>query len=251
MKRFIETASFLQIDSHIRHGGWRMARHSHDCHEFIIVHRGGQETAIGGRKLRAAEGDLLLYPARVLHEERQMRRGVLETDSIGFFCKTWPDTLPLLQADLRGRIRVMAQWLRSDRHREAAAAERRNPALLRAMLSEYVELAAGEVGDELAARLRSYVESRIADPLTLDDLSHHFKLSRYHLVRKYRAVTGQTPMAAVARLRLERARDIVLSTSLPLKDIPAMIGLNDVYHMTRLFRRHMGVTPGSLRRRKA
>lgn len=249
MNTLLQTASFLHAGSHVRHGGWRMGRHSHQFHELVVVQRGGQETVIQCDRLVAGEGDLLLYPAGEVHEEQQTRQDVLETDFIGFVCDAIPTGWPLKVNDVHGRIRVMAQWLRFERQSGGISSELQYPALLRAILAEYARLAESPGSSRLPERLRNYVESHIAETLTLERLAGHLQLSRYHLVRKYRAMTGCTPMSEVARLRIERARDMVLTTSLPLKDIPAMTGLNDIYHMTRLFRRHLGVTPGSLRRR--
>ena len=56
-----------------------------------------------------------------------------------------------------------------------------------------------------------------------------------------------TPMAMVRQLRLHHARDLIMSTSRPLKEIAPLCGLGDVYNMTRVFRRELGYTPGSLR----
>jgi transcriptional regulator GlxA family with amidase domain len=61
-------------------------------------------------------------------------------------------------------------------------------------------------------------------------------------------LTGLTPMEDLRQLRLEAARDLLLTTDLPLKAIAPRTGLGDEYHLSRLFRRAFGIAPGALRR---
>jgi transcriptional regulator GlxA family with amidase domain len=49
---------------------------------------------------------------------------------------------------------------------------------------------------------------------------------------------------------VERARDLILSTSLPLKEIAPAVGLGDVFRLGKLFREQLGTTPAGLRRMK-
>ena len=102
--------------------------------------------------------------------------------------------------------------------------------------------------DAFVRRIRDYVTHHLDRKLTLDILAREAGVSRCHLVRRYKALTGQTPMAEIRMHRLERARDLILSTSLALKAIPPLVGFSDVYQMSRLFRQHWDITPGSLRK---
>ena len=55
-------------------------------------------------------------------------------------------------------------------------------------------------------------------------------------------------MQDVRELRLELARNLILTTNEPLKVIAPQAGLGDEYHMSRAFRRYLGMPPGQLRR---
>jgi transcriptional regulator GlxA family with amidase domain len=50
-------------------------------------------------------------------------------------------------------------------------------------------------------------------------------------------------------LRVESAKQLILTTDLPLKAIAPLAGLGDEYRLSRVFRRHLGLPPGALRRR--
>jgi transcriptional regulator GlxA family with amidase domain len=75
-------------------------------------------------------------------------------------------------------------------------------------------------------------------------------MSKFHFSRRYRQLTGLTPMEDLRQLRLEAARDLLLTTDLPLKAIAPRTGLGDEYHLSRLFRRAFGIAPGELRRHR-
>lgn len=103
--------------------------------------------------------------------------------------------------------------------------------------------------DELALRIRRYVQRHLPDPIRLDDLAREAGMSKHHFARTFKRLTGQTPMRMVNQLRLRAAHDLLLHTDLKLSGIAARIGLVDASHLSHLFRKAMGAPPGALRRR--
>ena len=55
-------------------------------------------------------------------------------------------------------------------------------------------------------------------------------------------------MEEVRRLRVEYARERIITSKGPLKEIAYKAGMYNEHHMSRLFKRYFGLTPGSLRR---
>lgn len=69
-----------------------------------------------------------------------------------------------------------------------------------------------------------------------------------HLVRTFRRVHGCTPGVYARRLKVARARELLVGTGWPLARIAVQCGFADQSHFTRVFRREVGVTPGVYRR---
>ena len=224
-----------------------MAPHSHRFHELIILLTGKLQVKIRNQTFHAGAGDLLWYPAGVLHEELSDRQEPCATLFLSWEWNHAPASWPLHQVDAQGRITELARWLLVDRSSHYPERQELRDSLLRVILAEYRRLATHKE-DKLVVRLRAHIRQHLATPISLDQLAAVAGLSKFHLIRRYRKLTGRTPLEDVRHLRLQTARDLLLTTNLPLKEIAPRAGLGDVYQLCRLFRRYFHTTPGALRR---
>lgn len=83
--------------------------------------------------------------------------------------------------------------------------------------------------------------------VTLQQLAGIANVSRFHFARMFKRSMGETPMAYFERVRLLRAREMLMSGEYPLAVIAALSGFADQSHFTRRFKRYFGCTPGALR----
>ncbi|WP_143669056.1 helix-turn-helix domain-containing protein, partial [Streptomyces rochei] len=101
-----------------------------------------------------------------------------------------------------------------------------------------------------AGRIARVVRDRLADellaPPSLAALATDLGLSRYQLLRAFRTATGLPPYAWLAQHRVARARGL-LETGLRPAEVAARVGFADQAHLTRWFRRVLGVTPAAYR----
>jgi AraC-like DNA-binding protein len=99
-----------------------------------------------------------------------------------------------------------------------------------------------------SGRLARQVMTRLADQLScppgLADLAAEAGLSRYQLLRSFRADVGMPPYAWLAQHRVARAR-LLLDRGHRPAEAAALAGFADQAHLTRWFRRVVGVTPGA------
>ncbi|MFJ3107091.1 MULTISPECIES: helix-turn-helix transcriptional regulator [Pseudomonas] len=102
----------------------------------------------------------------------------------------------------------------------------------------------------LEAATLSEVLERIEhlDParLSLEALAREAGLGRYQLIRAFRAATGFTPHAYLLNARVNRGRKL-LSKGLALAEVAYQLGFADQSHFQRVFKAHVGVTPGQYR----
>lgn len=95
--------------------------------------------------------------------------------------------------------------------------------------------------------VQQYVEDNIERNISLAELAGQTGLSAFHFARKFRNEFGCPPHAYVIRRRLEHAKRQLARKDVQLKCVAASAGFSDQSHMTRLFRRIVGVTPAEYR----
>jgi len=101
------------------------------------------------------------------------------------------------------------------------------------------------VGRERQAvkRVRDYLESSYAENFSLEQLARIADLSPFHLIRVFRHEVGLPPYAYLTQVRVERAKAL-LSMGWPVVQVALETGFVDQSHLTKKFKRIVGVTPG-------
>jgi AraC family transcriptional regulator len=100
---------------------------------------------------------------------------------------------------------------------------------------------------ERLQRVCDYIEAHLDDQLTLADLAEVACLSPYHFSRSFKQAVGIGVQRYVVQRRIERAKTLMRRTRQPLAWIALEIGFADQSHLTGVFRRETGMTPGRYR----
>jgi AraC-like DNA-binding protein len=96
-------------------------------------------------------------------------------------------------------------------------------------------------------RVRERLADELLEPPSLAELASMEGLSKYQLLRRFEKTYGVPPHAWLLARRAERARRLIRDgASLALA--AASSGFADQSHMTRVFVRHFGFTPGAWRK---
>lgn len=98
-------------------------------------------------------------------------------------------------------------------------------------------------------RVRDLVEERMHESLSVVEMAAAARLSRSFFSRAFSASFGCSPHAYVMDRRIARAKALMQEGDEPLAQIAVACGLSDQAHLSRLFRRHAGMTPSAWRRR--
>jgi AraC family transcriptional regulator len=98
-------------------------------------------------------------------------------------------------------------------------------------------------------RLHAYIINHLDEPLYVEDLAVEASLSVSHFCRVFKDAFGNTPHAYIICCRIDLAKQLMLTTTERLSHIAILCGLADQAHLTRLFRREVGASPGHWRRR--
>ncbi len=95
---------------------------------------------------------------------------------------------------------------------------------------------------ELVFEVREYLLAHLDERVTLGALAEHAHVSVSTLSHRYRAETGETPMATLTRMRLAAAKEMLIRGQ-RLKNVALQTGFCDEYHFSKTFKRVEGVAP--------
>jgi AraC-like DNA-binding protein len=101
-------------------------------------------------------------------------------------------------------------------------------------------------GGRIARTVMERLVAELAAPPSLAEIAADLGMSRYRVLRSFRETVGMPPYAWLAQYRVNRARGL-LERGLRPAQAAALTGFADQAHLTRWFRRVLGVTPGAFR----
>ena len=157
------------------------------------------------------------------------------------------DTMHRLLRQLR---RALARPAGDQLAADSAAVQLRAHAAAPAPAREGPEAVAGPDAAGRVAAGREHIERHFADPgLSLAALAGVAGWSPSHLIRAFRAATGQSPHRWLLQRRLDEACRLLDLGQHSVTDICWLAGFGSLSHFMTTFRRETGVSPGAFRRR--
>jgi two-component system, response regulator YesN len=101
---------------------------------------------------------------------------------------------------------------------------------------------------ELARSVEVYLQETYSQPYSLERLAETFGCKPAYLLRLYRKVTNSTPTQDLIRLRIERAKRLLVGhLHLEIKQVAAAVGYDDALYFSRLFKKETGINPSAFR----
>lgn len=212
----------------------------------IHMHKYDGAIELGGTVHPIKPGYVSLIPAGVEVLFRYQGR------SENFHIHAWlpkggnANTVPVMQ-DAGVTTSALAEMFRQAVTAEAPA---RANAEAWALLWRMTRLDPGPAGEghhrSVEAAL-AYIEEHLPSPLTVPEVAAAVGLSHNHLTRLFHAATGTTVVAHIRRRRLERARHLLLESTLSIPAVAAAVGIADLQAFNKACRRELGASPRAVR----
>ena len=114
--------------------------------------------------------------------------------------------------------------------------------------SDELELSRVGLVDRRIRRAVELMHAHLDRDLPLEEIAAAAYLSPFHFARFFKKVTGASPHAYLATLRVARAQTLLAETDLSVTEISARVGYSSPSHFTKAFRQTTGLTPSAFRK---
>ncbi len=104
------------------------------------------------------------------------------------------------------------------------------------------------VDDAMVARAMQFIAQHGHEPIHVPEVVAALPITRRSLERRFRHSLGRSIAEEICRLRLERAKRLIVGTSSTISSISAAAGFSNDNHFNKVFRQSEGMTPGAFRR---
>ena len=99
-------------------------------------------------------------------------------------------------------------------------------------------------------KVAEYINRHLDEPIELKTLADIAHLSHFHFCRIFKVLKGESPIAFIARLRIETAAQLLRYSTLPIEQIAFNIGYETPASLSKTFKNQYGITPTEYRTNK-
>ena len=106
--------------------------------------------------------------------------------------------------------------------------------------------------NEFIEKLGEFIrEAMDSGKVDFEDIASRMCISRTHLNRKVKSITGGTTSDLVLNYRIAKAKELLLTTDLPVWEVAEQCGISDPAYFSTLFKKAVGKSPGQLRKERS
>ena len=94
---------------------------------------------------------------------------------------------------------------------------------------------------------KQFVQSHVEEPITLTQVVEHVNVSRFYFCKLFKKATGMTLTEYVSRVRVEKAKTLLIDPSLRISEVVYAAGFGSIPRFNSVFKRYVGMPPTEYR----
>jgi transcriptional regulator GlxA family with amidase domain len=156
------------------------------------------------------------------------------------------DGLVLTSAGLAAGLDMCLHMVSSDYGASVAAAAARRvvvPLVRDGGQAQFIEYQKPAATGPALSQTLTWMEANLHHPLTLHDIARHAATSVRSLTRHFHDQTGMTPIQHLLLLRIQRAKELLETTDIPVERLGDEVGFGSAVALRQQFTRRVGVSP--------
>lgn len=96
--------------------------------------------------------------------------------------------------------------------------------------------------------ITDYIKQNYMKEISLEMFSKDMYLSQVYISKIFKEVTGHSPIHFLIQTRLSIAKNLLETESLPIKEVSSLVGYEDAYHFSKLFKKYYGYSPSDIKK---
>lgn len=247
--------------------------HNHEYIELSIVKKGHGTYYIGGKEYPIKAGDLIILNPGTYHRSMVTCPHDCTTEYYIAFSDinvkdAIPNTLPLPDGNfiipMKDIMRQEVFKLCTAMAKEFQTCRPGRYFMLKAYLIQLILLLLRDQKDTtqeqngcifespnkkyVVNQMIRYFNEHYHEKISLDQIARNMYLSTFYLSKIFKSETGDTPINYLIELRMEKARELMeASPGISIQNVAEMVGYDDAYHFSKLFKKHFGAAPSKYR----
>lgn len=248
--------------------------HSHEFAELTFLLSGKGSYHIEGQNYTVEEGDLIICSPGVMHQsmEANEKEPIVEfvTGFTNFHLKGMPENSIVLpdgkyilrmssesRKELTNHCMEMITEYNGDKIGKYFMLQATLMQILILIIRELQPSKVKELDCHLESYGRNYVVKKMvnylnenyAKKISLDLIANNLYLSPVYISKLFKEVIGEAPINYLIRIRLDMAKEMLIEKeNTSIKEIASLVGYEDVYHFSKLFKKHYGTSPLNYRK---
>lgn len=243
------------------------AMHVHEnLVEVLLVYEGSGIYTIDNNKYIAKKGDLIFYNSGVVHDEFGGNGSNLGTYCLGIsnlkILKLGDNKIiednycPIINCnEYFDDILSMFDIIRKSIDVDGIHVAEFSNFLVQALVVKF-RIIIEKNGDvkqikelSLATKVKIYIDKNYNENISLKSTAEAVNANQYYLSHIFKEETGFSPMQYVTRRRIGEAQNLLINTQLSITEIAVNVGYNNSNYFQNVFKKIVGYTPGSYRKR--
>ena len=231
-----------------RHKNRYIGNHTHDALEIVYYVNGEGFTTFNGKKHAIRKNSFCILPKGMLHD--QQTAADLTCICLGL-TDCGLESHAGYYADYEGKLRILFENLLQ----ETLKKDNWTGMIMEAMAAEAVgrvhrilNRSAGRSDKDVLIKNALNMIREKDGRISLDEIADTFYISKDYLRHLIKGYSKCSPIRHIINARIEKAKNLLLDNTLPIKEISGQCGFDDVSYFLRLFKKVAGLTPSAFRR---
>lgn len=234
--------------------GYFFPGESHSHFELTFVDNGTLETTVENQTFTLNSYDLIFYASGQVHSQKVISDKPCSYLTVIFdlHCPGVKNLLDQVFSCSKEEYQVLTKFIQASSSNDPYAKE-----LMINYLQELILLLLQEhqtknkavnpirqhFENEMLEEILSYIHQKLYQPLSVEEICHHFSISRSSLQHLFKSNLKTTPKKYICNLKLEQSKFLIKEEKYTLSEIALMLGFSSIHYFSRKFTQAFSINP--------